>query len=132
MSDQPENKKELVKEHERLVDVLKSPSHEDDKKEAKTQEKELEGYKADEKESDEDLVDYQFAPEESDSAPKEEIKNLLGHSLQNIKAKLPELAQIKESNPEAYQSMVEIVNSVKEMVKAYLGNDSEDKPEETE
>jgi len=35
---------ELVKEHQRLVDVLRSPSHEDDLDEAEAQEKELEGY----------------------------------------------------------------------------------------
>lgn len=36
---------EMVKEHERLVDVLNSPSHKDDKAEAKKQEKELNEYK---------------------------------------------------------------------------------------
>lgn len=36
------NKKELVKEHKRLVHVLRSPSREDDKEEAKLQAKELE------------------------------------------------------------------------------------------
>lgn len=35
----------LVQEHERLVGVLKSPSHKDDKRESKVQEKELEEYK---------------------------------------------------------------------------------------
>lgn len=43
--DEKMNYKELVEEHERVVDVLESPSHEDDKKEAKTQKKELAGYK---------------------------------------------------------------------------------------
>ena len=36
---------ELIKEHERLVDVLRSPSHEDDKVEAKKQAAELKEYK---------------------------------------------------------------------------------------
>lgn len=36
---------EMIAEHERLVDVLNSPSHEDDKVEAKRQEKELAEYK---------------------------------------------------------------------------------------
>lgn len=38
-------KKEMVAEHEKLVDVLDSPSHKDDKKEAVKQKKELQGYK---------------------------------------------------------------------------------------
>lgn len=37
--------RELIEEHERLVDVLNSPSHEDDKVEAKKQAEELAGYK---------------------------------------------------------------------------------------
>lgn len=37
--------KEMVEEHEKLVDVLESESHEDDKKEAKKQKKELKEYK---------------------------------------------------------------------------------------
>lgn len=37
--------RELIAEHERLVDVLNSPSHEDDKVEANKQAKELAGYK---------------------------------------------------------------------------------------
>lgn len=40
-----EHLKEMIKEHERLVDVLDSPSHEDDKKESKKQKKELKEYK---------------------------------------------------------------------------------------
>lgn len=43
MSD--EQLKEMIKEHEQLVDVLDSPSHEDDKKESKKQKKELKEYK---------------------------------------------------------------------------------------
>lgn len=43
---------EAVKEHERLVQVLESPSHADDKAEAKRQKKELEGYKAGPNEAD--------------------------------------------------------------------------------
>ena len=39
------SKQELIAEHEHLVDVLKSPDHGDDLKEAKKQEKELKGYK---------------------------------------------------------------------------------------
>jgi len=39
--------RELIAEHERLVQVLRSPSHEDDEVEAKKQEKELAGYKKD-------------------------------------------------------------------------------------
>lgn len=35
---------ELIEEHKRLISVLQSESHEDDKREAKTQVKELEGY----------------------------------------------------------------------------------------
>lgn len=38
-------KKEMVEEHEKLVDVLESPSRKDDKKEAVKQKKELQGYK---------------------------------------------------------------------------------------
>lgn len=38
-------KDEMVQEHERLVDVLKSPSHEDDLEEAKEQKQELKEYK---------------------------------------------------------------------------------------
>lgn len=41
------SKQELIAEHEKLVAVLKSPDHGDDLKEAKEQEKELKGYKAD-------------------------------------------------------------------------------------
>ena len=37
--------KEMVEEHEQLVDVLESKSHKDDKKEAKKQKKELKEYK---------------------------------------------------------------------------------------
>lgn len=37
--------RELIEEHERLVDVLRSPSHEDDEEEAEKQEAELAGYK---------------------------------------------------------------------------------------
>jgi len=39
------DKKELIKEHERLVRVLKSPSHKDDKTEAQKQVRELKSYK---------------------------------------------------------------------------------------
>lgn len=42
---------ELIKEHERLVDVLRSPSHEDDEEEAKRQAAELAEYKREEKAS---------------------------------------------------------------------------------
>lgn len=42
-------REEAIKEHEQLVDVLESPSHEDDKKEAEKQEEELEEYKGEEK-----------------------------------------------------------------------------------
>lgn len=42
-----DDKKELVDEHKRLVRVLESPSHEDDKDEAKIQAKELKEMKAD-------------------------------------------------------------------------------------
>lgn len=38
-------KKEVVSEHERLVKVLRSASHKDDLKEAKVQDKELQGLK---------------------------------------------------------------------------------------
>ena len=41
-----ESRQELIAEHERLVDVLRSPSHEDDKAEAKKQAAELAEYKA--------------------------------------------------------------------------------------
>ena len=41
------DKKEIIDEHKKLVGVLESPSHEDDKKEAKKQKKELEGYEED-------------------------------------------------------------------------------------
>ena len=37
--------KDMVEEHEKVVDVLESPSHKDDKKEAKKQKKELKEYK---------------------------------------------------------------------------------------
>lgn len=40
------DRKEAIKEHERLVDVLRSPSHDDDKAEAKKQAAELAEYKA--------------------------------------------------------------------------------------
>jgi hypothetical protein len=39
-----ESQKKLIAEHKRLVGVLRSPSHEDDKKEAKIQSKELREY----------------------------------------------------------------------------------------
>lgn len=42
-------KKEAIKEHERLVNVLNSPSHEDDKREAKEQTKELAEIKGEDK-----------------------------------------------------------------------------------
>ena len=48
----PESKRELIAEHERLVDVLNSPSHADDKVEAKRQEKELAEYKQESTEPD--------------------------------------------------------------------------------
>jgi hypothetical protein len=41
----PMERKELIEEHAHLVGVLRSPNHEDDKKEAKKQAKELAGYK---------------------------------------------------------------------------------------
>lgn len=41
----PESKKELVAEHERLVDVLRSPDHKDDLAEAEKQEAELAEYR---------------------------------------------------------------------------------------
>lgn len=41
-----EPRQELIEEHERLVDVLRSPSHEDDKEEAEKQAAELAEYKA--------------------------------------------------------------------------------------
>ena len=41
----PMDRKDLIKEHEKLIRILRSPSHEDDKKEAKDQSKELAGYK---------------------------------------------------------------------------------------
>lgn len=46
----PESKKKLIAEHKRLVEVLRSPSHEDDKKEAKIQTKELKEYQSEEAE----------------------------------------------------------------------------------
>ena len=39
-----EPRQDLIAEHKRLVDVLESPSHKDDKVEAKKQKEELEGY----------------------------------------------------------------------------------------
>jgi len=39
------DRKELVKEHEKLVKVLKSPSHKDDLTEAQKQLRELKAYK---------------------------------------------------------------------------------------
>jgi len=51
-----DDKQEMIDEHERLVDVLESPSHEDDKKEAKTQRKELEELKAEVKKSSYDMT----------------------------------------------------------------------------
>lgn len=39
-----DSKKDLITEHKRLVKVLESPSHKDDKEEAKKQKKELEEY----------------------------------------------------------------------------------------
>lgn len=39
------DKKELVKEHEKLIKVLKSPSHKDDLTEAQKQLRELKAYK---------------------------------------------------------------------------------------
>ena len=39
------DKKKLIKEHTNLIKVLKSPSHKDDKEEAKKQELELKEYK---------------------------------------------------------------------------------------
>lgn len=44
MKSAPESKSELVREHKRLVAVLRSPSHRDDLEEAEAQEKELEEY----------------------------------------------------------------------------------------
>lgn len=49
--------RELIEEHERLVDVLNSPSHADDKVEAKKQEAELEGMKQEVGEHDHLLTD---------------------------------------------------------------------------
>jgi len=46
--------KEMISEHEKLVDVLKSPSHNDDKEEAKEQGKELKEYKERAKKADSD------------------------------------------------------------------------------
>lgn len=46
-----EKRKQLIKEHKRLVQVLRSPSHADDKREAKIQEKELKEYEDAEKSS---------------------------------------------------------------------------------
>lgn len=47
------DKQELIDEHKKLVNVLESPSHEDDKKEAKKQKKELKEYEDDVKKSEE-------------------------------------------------------------------------------
>lgn len=44
-----ESRKKLIREHKRLVQVLRSPSHADDKREAKLQEKELKEYEDAEK-----------------------------------------------------------------------------------
>lgn len=44
-SNNSDETKKLVDEHQRLVDVLESPSQEDDKEEAKKQKKELVEYK---------------------------------------------------------------------------------------
>jgi len=40
------DRKDLIKEHEKLIQILRSPSHKDDQKEATDQAKELAGYKA--------------------------------------------------------------------------------------
>jgi len=42
------SRKEMINEHKKLVDVLESPSHKDDKKEAKKQAKELKEYENEE------------------------------------------------------------------------------------
>lgn len=42
----PMDRKDLIKEHEKLIQILRSPSHKDDQKEATDQAKELAGYKA--------------------------------------------------------------------------------------
>lgn len=58
--DQPQHTeptRELIEEHERLVDVLNSPSHEDDKAEAKKQAAELAGMKQEVGEHDHLLAD---------------------------------------------------------------------------
>jgi hypothetical protein len=55
------DKKEMIDEHKKLVGVLESPSHEDDKKEAKKQKKELEKYEDDVKKSE--SIDLQKAYE---------------------------------------------------------------------
>jgi 8-oxo-dGTP pyrophosphatase MutT (NUDIX family) len=51
-----DSKKDLIREHKRLVGVLQSPSHEDDKKEAKIQSKELKEYE------DEDMDKSNYGP----------------------------------------------------------------------
>lgn len=57
-----EKRKQLIKEHKRLVSVLRSPSHEDDKKEAKIQSKELKEYEDAEKSKGRCWTGYKPAP----------------------------------------------------------------------
>ena len=45
VKEQPGSRQKLIKEHQRLVKVLKSPSHKDDLVEARKQELELKEYK---------------------------------------------------------------------------------------
>ena len=54
--EEKEDKAKLIEEHKRLVDVLESPSHEDDKKEAKVQSKELKELQKDVKLSKSELA----------------------------------------------------------------------------
>jgi hypothetical protein len=76
----------LIDEHERLVGVLKSPSHEDDKKEAKVQEKELKEMKVKDikEESSEPVIRQIMALDPDSAAPDaEQIKWITSHA--NIK-----------------------------------------------
>ena len=77
-------RKEMVDEHKRLVDVLRSPSHEDDQEEAVEQEKELNDYEGGEEEGE--TSEEEESPEEMDMESK----------IAELEKKLMELRQMRK------------------------------------
>jgi hypothetical protein len=91
-SSTPETRAELVKEHKRLVAVLRSPSHKDDLEEADRQEEELEEY------------------EMAKAITRNRADSALNYRLQMIDAQLGPLASASNFDPAARARYEALVN----------------------